>query len=86
MNISENATSTASAVCAILGVDADEERLRQVSRLIERSIINAILNQAERYTHVVMSCCSADMDLAHKLAGEIRTSNKALIANLASMR
>lgn len=86
MNISENANSTASAVCALLGVEADEERLRQVSRLIERSIINAILNQAERYTHVVMNCCSPDLDLAHKLAAEIRSSNQALVANLASMR
>ena len=86
MNISENAKSTAGAVCALLGVDPDEKHLREVSQLIERSIIHAVLNEAERYTHVVMSCCSADLDLAHKLAGEIRTSNKALVANLSSMR
>lgn len=86
MNISENAKSTAAAVCALLGVDPDQEHLRAVSRVIERSIINAVLNEAERYTHVVMSCCSADLDLARKLAGEIRHSNDALIANLTSMR
>lgn len=86
MNISENAKSTARAVCAMLGVDPDEEHLRQVSQVIERSIVNAILSETERYTHVVMSCCSADLDLAHKLAAEIRSSNEALITNLASMR
>lgn len=86
MNISENARSTASAVSAIFGVDADEETLRKASQLIERSIINAILNESERYNHVILNCCSADLDLAHKLNEEIRASNKALMANLESMR
>lgn len=86
MNISENANSTAGAVCALLGVDPDEARLREVSRVIERSIINAVLNEAERYTHVVMNCCSPDLDMAHKLTKEIRASNQALMANLSSMR
>ncbi len=86
MNISENAKSTSSAVCALLGVDAGEERLREVSRVIERSMINAVLNEAERYSHVVLNCCSADLDMAHKLTKEIRASNQALMANLSSMR
>ncbi|MDX1512366.1 MAG: hypothetical protein R3174_01365 [Gammaproteobacteria bacterium] len=86
MNISENAKSCATAVCSALGVDPDDKALRRVTQLIERSIINAVLNEAERYTHVVMNCCSADLNLAHKVADEIRASNDALIANLASMR
>lgn len=86
MNISENANSTAGAVCALLEIEPDEERLRAVSRLIERSIIQAVLNEAERYTHVVLNCCSADLDMAHKLNSEIRASNQALMANLSSMR
>ncbi len=86
MNISENANSTAKAVCAVLGVEPDEKQRREVGRLIERSIISAVLSEAERYTHVVMSCCSADMDMAHKLTAEIRASTDALVTNLSSMR
>ena len=86
MNISENAQSTTKAVCALLGVQPDENQAKEVARIIERSIISAVLGEAERYTHVVMSCCSADLDMAHKLAAEIRASTNALVTNLSSMR
>lgn len=86
MNISENAKSTAKAVCALLGVEPDEDRNSQVARVIERSIISAVLSEAERHTHMVMSCCSADLDMAHKLTDQIRASSNALVANLSSMR
>lgn len=86
MNISENAHSTAKAVYAVLGVQPDDEQSREVARLIERSIISSVLSEAERYTHVVLSCCSADLDMAHKLTDQIRASTNALVANLSSMR
>ena len=86
MNIAENANSTAKAVCALLGVDPDEEQQSQITRLIERSLISAVLSESERHTHMVMSCCSADLDLAHKLTNEIRAATNALVANLSSMR
>lgn len=86
MDISENAKSTAKAVCALLGVQPNDQQSLEVSRIIERSIISAILGEAERYTHVVMSCCSADLDMAHKLTAEIRASTNALVTNLSSMR
>ena len=86
MNISENAQSTARAVCALLGTKPDEAQSRELAKLIERSIISAVLSEAERYTHVVMACCSADRDMAHKLTSEIRASTDALVTNLSSMR
>lgn len=86
MDISENANSTAKAICALLGVEPDEEQISQVTRLIERSLISAVLTEAERHTHMVLSCCSADLDMAHKLTREIRDSTNALVANLSSMR
>jgi hypothetical protein len=86
MNISENADSTAKAVCALLGVEPDEEQNSQLTRLIEQSIVSAVLSETERHTRLVMSCCSADLDMAHKLTHEIRDSTNALVANLSSMR
>ncbi len=86
MNISENANSTAQAVCALLGVEPDKAQISEVTRLIERSLISALLSESERHTHLVMSCCSADLDMAHKLTNEIRASTNALVANLSSMR
>lgn len=86
MNITENANSTAKAICALLGVEPNEERQSEVTQLIERSLISAVLSESERHTHMVMSCCSADLDMAHKLTNEIRASTNALVANLSSMR
>jgi len=37
-------------------------------------------------TDVVRVCCSADEDLAHKIADELRHKEQALIANLSSLR
>ncbi len=86
MNISENAESTARAVCALLGVEPDEEQNSELTRLIERSIVSSVLSETERHTQLVMSCCSADLDMAHKLTDEIRASTTALVANLSSLR
>lgn len=86
MNISENAQSTAKAICAELGIRPDDEQAGQVARLIERSIIAALLSECERHTHMVMNCCTADRDMAHKLTAEIRASTDALVANLSSLR
>lgn len=86
MNISENAQSTTKAICAELGIQPDEQQSRQVTRLIERSIISALLSETERHTHLVMNCCSADLDMAHKLTSEIRAATDALVANLSSLR
>ena len=86
MNISENAESTAKAVCALLGIEPDEQQTSELTRLIERSIVSAVLSETERHTRLVMSCCSADLDMAHKLTDEIRASTNALVANLSSLR
>ena len=86
MNISENAKSTSEAVCALLGVTPDKDQIEGVNQVIERSLINAVLGEAERYTHVIMKCCSADQDTAHKLTDEIRRSNDVLVTNLSSLR
>jgi hypothetical protein len=86
VNISENADSTAKAVCALLGVEPDEKQNSELTQLIERSLVSAVLSETERHAHVVMSCCSADLDMAHKLTDEIRASTSALVANLSSLR
>ncbi len=86
MNISENAQRTTETVFAALGIEPDEAQKREVTRRIERGIVDAVLSESERCTQVVMDCCSADMDMAHKLAAEIRASSGALVANLSSMR
>ena len=53
---------------------------------ILQAIIDAVLEERSRCATVVKTICSADKDLAHKIADEIRRNEEALIANLSSLR
>ncbi len=53
---------------------------------LERAIIDSYQDSAGRCAKVAREFCSADKDLAYKVADEIRRANIALIANLSSMR
>ncbi len=86
MNIRDRAESTAKSVCEILPAKVSADLRKQVADLIERALADATLADSEECAKVAMVCCSADRDLAHKIADEIHRKNLALIANLSSMR
>jgi hypothetical protein len=86
VNISERAESASKAVFAVLRVTPSEDQSKEVDRIIEQAVINAMLEQAERCSNLAMECCSADLDLAHKVAEQMRHEYEALVANLSSMR
>ena len=86
MEIRERAERAAKAVYAILQVSPTDEQTKGVIDTLEQTIINAMLEQAERCTNTIMECCSPDLDLAHKMTEEIRRTNTALMTNLSSMR
>ncbi len=86
MNIRERAESTAKSVCEILQGTPSADLQKQVADVIERALADATIKDSEECAQVAMVCCSADQDLAHKIAEEIRRKNVALIANLSSMR
>ncbi|MFQ5994677.1 MAG: hypothetical protein ACE5K1_06250 [Acidiferrobacterales bacterium] len=86
MDFTERAQSAAKTVCAMLHTTPSTDLERQVTEVIERTLIDAVLEDGERCARVAMECCSADQDLAHKIAEEIRRRQTALVANLSSMR
>ncbi|MDX1487903.1 MAG: hypothetical protein R3268_06870 [Acidiferrobacterales bacterium] len=86
MNFRERAEGTAKAVLGIVEVEASTEQKKLVAATIEKALINAVLEGADEDAKVAMKCCSADRDLAHKIADEIERKKAALIANLSSMR
>lgn len=85
-SLRERAEETKRKVQEILDVSCaghDEE----VVRAIEKTIIEALLEERERcasvaYDHV----CAEDRDRAHKVSDEIRRIRNALAANLGSLR
>jgi hypothetical protein len=86
MNFRERSQSCASSVCSILQAAPSPQQEKKVADAIEQAIIEAVRENAERCAKVAQACCSADRDLAHKIAEEIRRQNTALIANLEGMR
>ena len=72
--------------CKAISANLREEEERKVADVIERAIVDAVLAGARESRSAAVACCSADQDMAHKLAEEIERANNALIANLSALR
>jgi hypothetical protein len=86
MNMRERASRAADGVCQLLAAAPDEKQAKGITDVIEREIIEAVLEESQRCVSVVKECCSPDLDIAHKVRQEIERSQTALIANLSSLR
>jgi hypothetical protein len=86
MNIQERAESAAAGVIETLAASPTEAQTKKVTQLIERVVIDAMIEEGKRCAGVARECGVADRDVARRVAHEIRVSNEALIANLSSLR
>ena len=86
MDLKDRAEITARAVCEVLHTEPPENLRSRVTKIIEDAMLNAVLDDGEQYTKLIMDRCGADRDLAHKIAEDIRRARTALITNLSSMR
>ncbi len=86
MSFREQADKVTQAAAEALGVTPTPEQAKAVADVIERAIIDSYRDAAARCAKVASECCSADRDLAHKVADQIERANTALIANLSSLR
>ncbi len=86
MNIRERAQSAAAGVIETLAASPTEAQTKQVTKLIERVVIDAMIEEGKRCASVARECGVADREVARRVAREIRLSNEALIANLSSLR
>lgn len=86
MTFRTQAEQTAQAIVDTLDAAPSAAQSKQIADLIERAIIASYQDAAGHCAKVAREFCSADKDLAHKVADEIRRANIALIANLSSLR
>ena len=86
MTIRSRSEDAAGKVTDALSLSLSEEQTKELVMIIERAVIDAMVEANQRCTQVAKDCCSADRDMAHKIADEIERSHKALIANLSAMR
>ena len=84
-SLRERAEAATKEVQDILGVTADTHP-KETADALERTIINALLEERQRCADVALKCCKEDQDKGHKIAEEINRVNPALLANLSSMR
>jgi hypothetical protein len=86
MDLKDRAEITARAVCDVLHAEPSDNVRSQVTEIIEDAMLNAVLDDGEQCTKLIMDHCGANRDLAHKIAEDIRRAQTALITNLSSMR
>ena len=86
MSIRAVSEKTARAILGTLQVTPSEARTKDVAALVEQAMVKALVEANQRSTKAAEKCCSADRDMAHKVAAEIERSHQALIANLSGMR
>jgi hypothetical protein len=63
-----------------------DEQWGRVEKIIEQTVIKALLEGQHRAVDAALQYPFADQDMAHKVAAAIREKNDALIANLSGMR
>lgn len=81
--IAEEATNE---IDGLLKNKLTDDQWKQVEKIIEDTVIKALLEGQHRAVDAALEFPSADKDLAHKIATAIRQKNDALIVNLSSMR
>lgn len=84
MPIQKLADDVTTEILAALGTGADKSA--QIARIVEKALVSVAKETQARCVDVVQVYCSADKDLAHKIADEMARNQRALIANLSSMR
>ena len=86
MDFRNRAKRAAGEISGLLDLSPDSDLDKAVADAIEKQIIEAVLEESERCVKVAHTCCSPDLDKAHKIAEGIKRTHTALTANLSSLR
>ncbi len=84
-SLRERAEDATKEIQDILGVSADTHP-KEIADALERTVINALLEERRRCADVASKYCGNDREKAQSIAEEINRTNAALVANLSSMR
>jgi hypothetical protein len=69
-----------------ISADLSEDERKKVSQILKSALIKSVEQATKSHHEAAVICCGPEADLAHKIAEEMGLANKALIANLMSMR
>jgi len=68
------------------GANLSDAERKEVSRIVEQAIIEAVAKATRRYADATKSYLGADADKAHKLSEELKQAETALVSNLKGLR
>lgn len=80
------ATEATTKINGLLTSKLDDKQQSDVANIVERAVIQAVLESQHRAVDAALRCPEADQDMAHKIATAIRQKNDVLIVNLSSQR
>ena len=86
MKLSQNAETAVRKIQETLSESLTDDQSKKITKVIEKALIDSVLETCQSSSLAINHCCSADQDMAHKLNAEIERSKVALIANLTSFR
>ena len=86
MSLRRHTETAVDAVFQALSASPTPEQRKQVSEIIEATLIEAVRESCKQSSSAALDCCEADRDMAHKIAGGIEQRQQALIANLQGLR
>ncbi len=84
MKLRDRADSVAKSVFSALQTSPDAERAKAVTDVIEKAIIDVVLDERQRCANVATAHGTPDADRASKIAAAIRRAEDAEIAGSAS--
>lgn len=86
MDLNERVQQAVTRIGEIVGSELSAEQRMAVQKEVEAVAIEAMRECAASCSHAASACCEEDLDMAHKIALEVRQAEEALIANLSSLR
>ncbi len=84
MKLRERADSIAESIYSAMQTTPDADLAKEISDVIEKSIIDVVLEERQRCAKVAVGHGTPDADLAHKIAEDINRAKNAEIAGRAS--
>ncbi len=86
MSFRNRAEHAAGVIGGLLETSPNADQAKAIADAIEKEIIEAVLDESHRCVEVAQTCCSPDLDKAHKIAEGIKRTHIALAANLSALR
>lgn len=84
MKLRERSERVAEKVFKALQVSPSEDRAKKATDVIEKAIIDVVLDERQRCAKVAIAHGTPDADMASKIAEEIRRAKDAQVAGFAA--